>query len=796
MKCFESLVPLLLTLFPDILLCHDNSTRPSHQPLTMQGDLSAQMVVGIDKFLTRELDLAIPERQKFWQRDTSSPAAYEKSVRPNRDRFRKSIGVVDPRRPVTELEFVGSTVNPARVAETADYTVFAVRWPVLENVYSEGLFLRPKGTAVARIVAVPDADQTPEMLVGLAPGLPPEAQFARRLAENGCLVLVPTLVNREDTWSGNERLDNRPEPISGTKQPKHFTNQPHREWIYRQSYEMGRHIIGYEVSKIQAAVDWFGHEAQSSGDKTRDLKIGVAGYGEGGLLAFYTAALDNRIDAALVSGYFDSRQHIWEEPIYRNVFGLLHEFGDAEIASLVAPRALIVEYNAVPKVEGPPRPADGRSGAAPGRLKTPVYSAVETELQRARGFLGGNKQLDRLELIAGDHGAPTGPGCQRALAAFLKQLDVKSARFKKSGVVPKELRPQFRPEERQHEMVKQLVDFTQLILHRSEDARVDFFWNKPRGHSPAEWDAANRDFKNMFWEEILGKLPPASVPINPRSRQIIDNPKWACYEVVLDVFPDVYAWGYFLVPKDIKPGERRPVVVCQHGLEGLPADTITEDTTTEAYGYYKAYAARLAERGFVVFTAHNPYRGGDSFRWLQRKANPLKVSIFSFITAQHSRILDWLSQQPFVDPARIGFYGLSYGGKTAIRICPLLDRYSVVITSGDFNEWITKNVSVDSPYSYMFYFEWEMPEFNIGSTFGYGELAAMIAPRPFMDERGHFDGVGPDEWVASEYAKVRRLYVQLGIPEKTEIEFFNGPHTINGKGSFDFLHKYLNWPKP
>jgi len=93
----------------------------------------------------------------------------------------------------------------------------------------------------------------------LSPGLAPEAQFARRLAENGCLVLVPTLINREDTWSGNERLDNRPERISGPEHTKHFTNQPHREWIYRQSYEMGRHIIGYEVSKIRAAVDWFDH---------------------------------------------------------------------------------------------------------------------------------------------------------------------------------------------------------------------------------------------------------------------------------------------------------------------------------------------------------------------------------------------------------------------------------------------------------------------------------------------------------------------------------------------------------
>jgi hypothetical protein len=31
------------------------------------------------------------------------------------------------------------------------------------------------------------------------------------------------------------------------------------------------------------------------------------------------------------------------------------------------------------------------------------------------------------------------------------------------------------------------------------------------------------------------------------------------------------------VPKDLKPGERRPVIVCQHGLEGVPEDTVADD---------------------------------------------------------------------------------------------------------------------------------------------------------------------------------------------------------------------------
>jgi hypothetical protein len=94
----------------------------------------------------------------------------------------------------------------------------------------------------------------------------------------------------------------------------------------------------------------------------------------------------------------------------------------------------------------------------------------------------------------------------------------------------------------------------------------------------------------------------------------------------------------------------------------------------------------------------------------------------------------------------------------------------------------------------MFMGEYEMPEWNLGQTFNYAEMAALIAPRPFMVERGHSDGVGLDEWVAYEYAKVRRLYDTLGMPERTTIEFFNGPHTINGLGTFEFLQKQLNWP--
>jgi len=88
----------------------------------------------------------------------------------------------------------------------------------------------------------------------------------------------------------------------------------------------------------------------------------------------------------------------------------------------------------------------------------------------------------------------------------------------------------------------------------------------------------------------------------------------------------------------------------------------------------------------------------------------------------------------------------------------------------------------------------EWPQFNLGNTFNYAELAGLLVPRPFMVERGHHDGVSIDEWVAYEYAKVHRLYTLLGIPERTAIEFFDSPHRIHPVGAFEFLERFLSWP--
>jgi len=725
---------------------------PGTDPLSWEGDIASWLVDGVDAFLSRKLDESIKRRGDYWARDFSSSSEYARSVDPNRKRLAHILGVRDSRVPFEALELVGTVLQPSLVGRGEGYEVFAVRWPAFGDVHGEGLLLAPKeGAPIADVVAVPDADQTPEQIAGLTEGMAPESQFARRLAESGCRVIVPALIDRAPA-----------------------VNQiPNREYLYRSAFELGRHLIGYEVQKVLAAVDWFAADGEGN--------IGAVGWGEGGMLALYAAALDERIDAACVSGYFESRQEVWREPIERNVFGLLEQFGDAELASLIAPRALVVEA-----AKGPERIVpESTGGAAPSRLRTPGLDAVRGELERAR------KLVARLEprfalAVSGDG---TGPcGSDEALGLLLDALSPGAVLAPSAGV-PQPLGKGVDVEARHTRQVHEIDRHSQWLLRESAKVRKRFFSDLDIS-SRERFEQTVEPYRKFFYDEVIGRFEEAPLPFNARSRPAYDEPGWTGYEVVLDLFTGVIAYGILLLPKDLEEGERRPVVVCQHGLEGRSQEVVEGDAEA-----YHDFAARLCERGFITFAPQNLYIFTDRFRTLQRKANPLKKTLFSIIVPQHRQIVDWLRSLPCVDGERIAFYGLSYGGKTAMRVPPLVEGYCLSICSADYNEWVWKNAATGSSYSYVGSGEYEIFEFDLGSTFNYAEMSWLICPRPFMVERGHHDGVAPDEWVAHEYARTKRHYDLLGLGERTEMEVFTGPHTIHGVGTFEFLHRHLEWPE-
>lgn len=774
---------LLIQLFSGGFVSSTCGQSPeSTGPLTEQSDFASDMVDGIDRFLLKKIDQAVRLRGDRWQLDFKTEDALQDSLKPHRETLATILGVVDSR---VKLQATDKTLDHSwsvspKVGSSEHFDAFAIRWPVLHepsppfqglvSLYGEGLLLMPRSTAKpnATVIVVADADQTPEQICGMIDGVLPQSQVARRLAESGYRVFVPYLTSRKQ------------EPRGGR------ANLTDREYLHRAAFELGRTVAGYEIQMILALVDHCQNDSPQS-------PVGIYGYGEGGMLALFAAAIDTRIRSAAVSGFFGPREGSWNEPIDRNFFRLLSFAGAAELGTMVAGRTLVVETS-----RGPESVLRG-DGGAPAELKSPDPAEAARLFQDARqrlpeslaakfflvspvdGLAGDDQTL--LHLVQGLTPAPTSapegnPSVPRIVTA--DQL---------SGVESSTPMLQSSVDQRRTRMIQQIDRHNQALLKESPFVR-NAFMSKIDTKSVEAFEKSIEPYRDQFRNEVIGHFDDTLLPPNARSRKTWETDKWVGYEILLDVFDDVVAYGALLLPKDLKPGQRRPVVVCQHGLEGRPVDTFLDD-----HAAYHDFAAKLCENGLIVFAPQNPYLFKDRFRTLQRKAQPIGKTLFSIIVPQHQQIVNWLKTQSYCDPQRIAFYGLSYGGKTAMRVPALVTDYCLSICSADFNEWVLKNSTTREKYSYIWTGEYEIFEWDLGSTFNYAEMAALICPRPFMVERGHFDGVGEDHWVAYEYAKVRHLYAaKLGIGERTEIEWFVGPHTINGVGAFRFLSQHLDWP--
>ena len=625
---------------------------PGTKPLDFRGDPAAAMVEGIGRYL---------ERIRPW---------YAARRNPDPNELRRLIGAIDRRAEPVVMELVG-TVDQSPVLVSADsFEVLAVRWPVLEGVSGEGLYLRQFSGPRHLVIYLPETDREPEQC-------PEIFEFAAAGAD----VFVPLLLSSVHPPP--------PAPGGWAKQ------QSEREWVLRMAFPLGRHPVGLEVQQVLALVDWWKQ-------KYPDRLVEIAGAGDGAWAAAFAAVLDPRI-ALVETGMLGIEPPGWrDQPLYRNIFGLARFFGEQDIRALLR----------------------FRLGTAPRAMATPIRIP-------------------------------------------LRNAEARRLRF-----------------------VRQFEEYLGRLARRSRRVR-DELWANIRGSSPEEWRRAAAPLERRIREEMLGELPPETAAPEPRSRPLPPAPHFRGWEVMLQARPEFFAWGVLLVPASL-PEERIPLVVVQHGLQGRPQDLFGQKPDSRAFAVYRNFAETLVREGWAVYLPQNLYTG--DFRHLVRMAHPLGLTQYSFIREQYRVALDWLQTLPFIDAQRIGFYGLSYGGKTALRVPPFEPRFRAVVCAGDFNEWVGKLVTTEEPWSYMFTEEYDMLEWNLAHTASHAELAMLIAPRPFLVERGHRDGVGIDEWVLGEYARVRRFYDEMGIGDRTGIALFNGPHRVDGQEALRFLKKWLTEP--
>jgi dipeptidyl-peptidase-4 len=139
---------------------------------------------------------------------------------------------------------------------------------------------------------------------------------------------------------------------------------------------------------------------------------------------------------------------------------------------------------------------------------------------------------------------------------------------------------------------------------------------------------------------------------------------------------DGQALHYSMIkPANFNPARRYPVFLFTYG------GPHSQRVTRQWGGYFNQY---MAQQGFVVFTLDN--RGSSRRERVFTDAiygNLGKNEVEDQLTG-----IDWLAQQSFVDPKRVGVFGWSYGGFMTLRLLAAAsDKIAMGVAVAPVTDW-------------------------------------------------------------------------------------------------------------
>jgi dipeptidyl-peptidase-4 len=137
-----------------------------------------------------------------------------------------------------------------------------------------------------------------------------------------------------------------------------------------------------------------------------------------------------------------------------------------------------------------------------------------------------------------------------------------------------------------------------------------------------------------------------------------------------------------LRPKRLEPGRRYPVVVDTYGGPG--AQRVMRAWMGGDRAGDGVLRQILAQRGYIVFTLDNRgtgFRGERFGAALHRRMGTVEIE-------DQVRGVDYLRTLPYVDPARVGIWGWSYGGYVALlALLRAPQHFSVAIAGAPVTDW-------------------------------------------------------------------------------------------------------------
>ena len=731
------LIALLLTAAPATSVFGGGKVLPGTRALALTDqvvDTQRQQVTG---YFLRRIAQSERIRAERMQLDFISRDAYEKSAARHRRRCRTMLGLVEP-----SAERGPASLQP--IGDVPGAAVERLTIPITAGLSARGLlFLPPADRPRPLVIACPDADQWPERFAGLLDGAEPPG-WLRAMTARGAAVYIPQSIERTTDH-----------PYCQT------TNSKDRRMVlYRLGYVVGRTMPGLDVRDILAALD-----ALLERDDIDSDRVGIAGIGQGGMAALFAAAVDRRITAVVVGDYFQDRSRCWQEPVDRRLPAQLLQFGDAELAALIAPRPLAVI-----------RSADGlvpqTSFLAEARKAARIYDQIDAH--------------DKFTLVPD----PAEPSiADRAFELVAKALALPDAAGGGGGQWHLTV-PAARARALRDRHFEERLAYLRRLVDDSE-AQRERRWNI-LGRPATEFSNVQTAMLDDY-RSLVGQVLDEKIPLDPRTELALITASYKAYRVTLQVVAGVEVYGNLLIPREVQ--RRAPAVICQHGLSGTP-EMITGLGQKEDTPYHQ-FGRHLAERGYVVFAPlllhHHPV---ERLNAQVRQADAVGMMRIAMPIAKTRRVIEFLTTLPQVDRDRIGYYGLSYGGYSAIWMAPLLERLAPVVISGHFNDWRQKITSVKEATSYLRHPDEDFYNWDILHRFTHPELIAMIAPRPVCVEYGTHDGITTPRWTASAWRQVAAIRAHLGLATRIELARYDGVHEVHGVATFDFVDRFLRPEHP
>lgn len=258
-----------------------------------------------------------PRQQARWNRDYSSIAAFEKSVEPNRQRWRRTIGLFEPD---------GIDLDPVLEPWYEDDEIAAcwLTFNLLGGLRGRGILALPKNRPAPAplVIAQHGIGSSPERVFGLDDPADIYKGYGRQLAREGFAVIAPMNISGSHPRGRVERLCKL----------------------------LGKTLWGLEILRTQRLLDYL--ETRAEIDVSRTAMYGIS---LGGAYTMFTTPAEPRIKAAVVCAWFNHRRYkmaiddpryscflsVDEEHIW--IPGWLDEFTDSDLASLICPRPLLIE---------------------------------------------------------------------------------------------------------------------------------------------------------------------------------------------------------------------------------------------------------------------------------------------------------------------------------------------------------------------------------------------------------------------------------------------------------------------